>query len=28
VDKGLIKWKGKSKKDPTGYYVLVKHELA
>ena len=27
VDKGLLKWKGKSQKDPTGYYVLTKHEL-
>ncbi|MFQ5820112.1 MAG: ATP-binding protein [Candidatus Heimdallarchaeota archaeon] len=27
VNKGLLKWKGKSQKDPTGYYVLTKHEL-
>lgn len=27
VDKGILKWKGKSQKDPTGYYVLTKHEL-
>ncbi|MFQ6123373.1 MAG: ATP-binding protein [Candidatus Heimdallarchaeota archaeon] len=27
VGKGLLQWKGKSQKDPTGYYVLTKHEL-